>query len=76
MRIGLYVQFTGNTAMKLHYLVLSVGVSATILFSGCTTSDEVRLVESDVEVEMHASNPDDVVLAAGQPQFVEFFSFY
>lgn len=76
MLSGLYVQFTGNTAMKLHYLVLSVGVSATILFSGCRTDYEVGLVENDVEVEMHASNPDDVVLAAGQPQFVEFFSFY
>lgn len=76
MRIGLCSQSTSETAMKLRCLVLTVVVSSVILLSGCTTSDEVKLVESDVEVEMHSSNPDDVVLAAGLPQFVEFFSFY
>ena len=62
--------------MRLNGLVVGIAVISTILVSGCTINNEGGSVVLDTEVEMHASNPNDVVLAAGQPQFVEFFSFY
>tara|TARA_B100001146_G_C15987688_1_gene351176 strand:+ start:262 stop:450 length:189 start_codon:yes stop_codon:yes gene_type:complete len=62
--------------VRLHYIVVGIAVSGTILFSGCTMNNEVGSGVLDAEVKMHASNPNDVVLGAGQPQFVEFFSFY
>ena len=62
--------------MKLHYLMLSIAAACTFVFSGCTSENGEKSVVGDTDVEMRASNPDDVVLGAGQPQFVEFFSFY
>ena len=62
--------------MRLHYWVLSIVVSTTILLSGCRSESGRETVIVDTNIEMRASNPDDVVLGVGQPQFVEFFSFY
>jgi len=62
--------------MRLHCLVLSIAATCIFLFSGCTSENGEKSVVGDADIEMRASNPDDVVLSAGQPQFVEFFSFY
>ena len=62
--------------MRLHCWLLSIVVSTTILLSGCRSESGRESVIVDTDIEMRASNPDDVVLGAGQPQFVEFFSFY
>ena len=62
--------------MRLHYWLLSIVVSTTILLSGCRSESGRETVIVDTNIEMRASNPDDVVLGVGQPQFVEFFSFY
>lgn len=62
--------------MRLHYRVLSIAATCTFLFSGCTSENGEKSVVVDTDVEMRASNPDDVVFGVGQPQFVEFFSFY
>ena len=62
--------------MRLHCWLLSIVVSTTILLSGCRSESGRETVIVDTNIEMRASNPDDVVLGVGQPQFVEFFSFY
>ncbi len=62
--------------MRLHCWLLSIVVSTTILLSGCRSESGRESVIVDTDIEMRASNPDDVVLGVGQPQFVEFFSFY
>ena len=62
--------------MRLHYWLLSIVVSTTILLSGCRSESGRETVIVDTNIEMRASNPDDVLLRVGQPQFVEFFSFY
>ena len=62
--------------MRLHCWLLSIVVSTTILLSGCRSESGSESVIVDTDIEMRASNPDDVVLGVGQPQFVEFFSFY
>ena len=62
--------------MRLHCWLLSIVVSTTILLSGCRSESGRESVIVDTDIEMRASNPDDVVLGAGQPHFVEFFSFY
>ena len=62
--------------MRYHCWLLSIVVSTTILLSGCRSESGRESVIVDTDIEMRASNPDDVVLGVGQPQFVEFFSFY
>ena len=62
--------------MRLHCWLLSIVVSTTILLSGCRSESGRESVIVDTDIEMRASNRDDVVLGVGQPQFVEFFSFY
>jgi len=76
VRIKLYVQFSGRKTMRLQYYVVGIAVISVILFSGCTMNNKVGAGVLDAEVGMHATNPHDVVLGTGQPQFVEFFSFY
>ncbi len=62
--------------MRLYYSLLSIVAITPILFSGCRSESDVESVVMDTDMEIRASNPDNVVLGVGQPQFVEFFSFY